>query len=324
MKDGTDWSPSLAVYGDLGNDNAQSLTRLQEEVQMGMYDAILHVGDFAYDMDTDDGLIGDSFMEQIEPLAYVPYMTCPGNHERRGNFTQYKNRFSMPGSPDSLMYSFNMGPVHFVSFSTEVYYYLQYGIKPVINQYEWLKKDLQEANKPENRKLRPWIITYGHRPMYCSPTIYPIQDDCVNMNALSRVGIPSLHLYGLEDLLMENGVDLSIWAHQHSYERMWPIYNYTILNGTASESDPYHNPRAVVHVTTGSAGCREKHAEVTQDRPYYVAYRNRDYGYSRLKVFNSTHLRFQQVSDDQDGKIVDTFYITKTKHESFPLPHPKV
>lgn len=36
----------------MGNENAQSLVRLQEETQRGLYDAILHVGDFAYDMDT--------------------------------------------------------------------------------------------------------------------------------------------------------------------------------------------------------------------------------------------------------------------------------
>ena len=84
----------------MGNENAQSLVRLQEETQRGMYDAILHVGDFAYDMDTvrwnivcnrginlivqDDGLIGDAYMRQIESIAaYVPYMTCPGNHEEK-------------------------------------------------------------------------------------------------------------------------------------------------------------------------------------------------------------------------------------------------
>jgi len=48
----SNWSPSFAVFGDLGNINAQSLPRLQEEVQRGEYDAILHVGDFAYDMDS--------------------------------------------------------------------------------------------------------------------------------------------------------------------------------------------------------------------------------------------------------------------------------
>lgn len=30
----------------------------------------------------DNGRIGDEFMRQIESIAaYVPYMTCPGNHE---------------------------------------------------------------------------------------------------------------------------------------------------------------------------------------------------------------------------------------------------
>ena len=48
----TDWSPRLAVYGDLGNENAQSLPRLQRETQSGFYDMILHVGDFAYDLNT--------------------------------------------------------------------------------------------------------------------------------------------------------------------------------------------------------------------------------------------------------------------------------
>ena len=114
-------------------------------------------------------------MEQIEPIAaYFPYMTCPGNHEHKGfeifqslptlkhccevycifltllkcfqlcrNFSQYKNRFTMPGKANSMMYSWNMGPIHFVSFSTEVFYYLQYGIKPIVTQYQWLKKDLE-------------------------------------------------------------------------------------------------------------------------------------------------------------------------------------
>lgn len=47
-----------------------------------MYDAVIHVGDFAYDMDSQNSLVGDAFMNQIQSLAgYVPYMVCPGNHE---------------------------------------------------------------------------------------------------------------------------------------------------------------------------------------------------------------------------------------------------
>ena len=77
------WSPHIAIYGDMGNTNAQSLPRLQRyiqynhwisfhvilfrheihifpsfirqyfrEAQEGMYDMVIHVGDFAYNMDT--------------------------------------------------------------------------------------------------------------------------------------------------------------------------------------------------------------------------------------------------------------------------------
>ena len=39
------------MYGDMGNKNARSLARLQEEAQKGHFDMVLHVGDFAYNMD---------------------------------------------------------------------------------------------------------------------------------------------------------------------------------------------------------------------------------------------------------------------------------
>ena len=60
---------------------------------------IIHVGDFAYNMATDNGRVGNEFMKQIEPIAaYVPYMTCVGNHEYYEDFnmSNYKAHFSMP------------------------------------------------------------------------------------------------------------------------------------------------------------------------------------------------------------------------------------
>lgn len=313
MQDNVDWSPQLAIYGDMGNINAQSLPRLQEETQRGMYDAIIHVGDFAYDMNTDDAQVGDEFMRQIETIAaYVPYMTCPGNHEEAYNFSNYKARFSMPGDFDGMMYSFNMGPIHFISISTEFYYFLGYGIKEVIKQYYWLENDLKEANKPENRKLRPWIITYGHRPMYCSNLN---EDDCTYHQTFVRVGLPFLNWFGLEDLFYNYGVDLEIWAHEHSYERLWPIYNYTVYNGSTEE--PYRNPGAPVHIITGSAGCEEGREHFTPTYPEWSAFRSSDYGYSRLQVFNSTHLYMEQVSDDKEGDVIDRMWLIKDQHDSY-------
>ena len=52
---------------------------------------------------------------------------------------------------------------------------------------------------------------------------------------------------------MEYKVDVAIWAHEHNYERFWPMYNYTVKNGTNNPSQPYTDARAPLHIITGSA-----------------------------------------------------------------------
>lgn len=316
MPSGQDWSPKFAVFGDMGNDNAQSLPRLIEETKQGDYDAILHIGDFAYDMANDNGKVGDSFMNKIQPIAaYLPYMTSVGNHEWHSNFSQYVNRFNMPnsdsvsfGGDNNHFYSLNIGPIHIISFSTEFYYFIFYGLEQVGRQYEWLKQDLMNANKPENRAKQPWIVTMGHRPMYCTNQN---SNDCTKFDDRVRTGLPYIKKYGLEELFYSNGVDVEFWAHEHSYERLWPIYDYTVFNGT--EEEPYRNPGAPVHITTGSAGCKEIHDQFRPSRNF-SAFRSTDYGYTRMQVFNSSHLYMEQVSDDKGGKIIDSIWIVKDKH----------
>lgn len=308
--DHADWSPSLAIYGDMGVVNAASLPALQRETQSGQYDAIIHVGDFAYDMDWENGEVGDEFMRQVETIAaYLPYMVCVGNHEEKYNFSHYINRFSMPGGSDNMFYSFDLGPVHFIGFSTEVYYFTKFGIKQIVMQYDWLERDLIEANKPENRKKRPWIITYGHRPMYCSNDN---GDDCANHETIVRKGLPMLDFFGLEPLFYQYGVDIELWAHEHCYERMWPMYNYTVFNGSLAE--PYVNPGAPIHIISGAAGNHEGREPFFKRMPPWSAFHSQDFGYLRLKAHNGTHLHFEQVSDDKKGEVIDSFWVVKDKH----------
>ncbi|XP_067935187.1 acid phosphatase type 7-like isoform X2 [Watersipora subatra] len=275
-----DWAPWLAIYGDLGSSNGQSIMRLQQEVVRNTIDVVLHVGDFAYDLDSDSGRVGDAFMRQIEPIAaYVPYMTSVGNHEHAQNFSHYRARFTMPGHTDGMYYSYDVGRAHIVSLSTEVYYY---GTKAeAAEQLRWLEADLTTLN----RRKTPWLIVLGHRPMYCA---VKDRSDCNYASNPVREE--------LEFLLYKHGVDLAIWAHEHEYERMYPVYNYTVCNGSAEA--PYKNPRAPVHLITGSAGCVERHTPFRL-KPPFVAINNGDYGYTKLRVLNSTHLYFEQISDDQ-------------------------
>ncbi|XP_015791635.1 acid phosphatase type 7 [Tetranychus urticae] len=317
IKNGSDWSPRLAIFGDLGNDNAKTLPRLQEDAQSGQFDAIIHVGDFAYNLDTDNARVGDQFMRQIEPIAaYVPYMTAVGNHEQAYNFSNYVNRFSMvdskTGEINNHFYSYDVGPVHFITFSTEFYFFTNYGRSQLHTQFEWIKNDLIEATKPENRALRPWIVTIGHRAMYCN-LHFPNYTECLNRQTNFRKG--DSEFPGLEDLFYQYGVDLEIWAHEHLYERLWPIYDEQVYNGSLSE--PYTNPGAPVHITTGSAGCYEGIEYNVMEQAEWSAKRIYDYGFSIVTIHNSTHLSFEQLSAEKGHKVVDKFTLIKDNHDSY-------
>lgn len=185
--------------------------------EMGLYsdgedDAtmILHVGDFAYNMDDDNGRVGDQFFRNIEQIAaYVPYMVSIGNHENSGiglaHFTESFRLMPVNSgaqvktqngqAPNNWYYSWDDGLVHYVAISTELYSEagsIETGVD-VFSQHTWLAEDLKKAN--DNRQQVPWIVVHGHRSLYCS-----CDGDCDAGALLLRAG--------LEKLLFDNGVDL--------------------------------------------------------------------------------------------------------------------
>ena len=63
----------------------------------------------------------------------------------------------------------NLVLIYFLnSYTTELFFDDNKDPSAAIEQRQWLLADLREANRPENRAKRPWIIAYGHRAMYCS------------------------------------------------------------------------------------------------------------------------------------------------------------
>ena len=57
----------MAVFGDLGIENGRSIPQLKDEAQRGMYHAVFHIGDFAYDMDS---VWYDSHSEAIKKKSH--------------------------------------------------------------------------------------------------------------------------------------------------------------------------------------------------------------------------------------------------------------
>lgn len=302
---------------------------LAREVSRGDYDMILHGGDLAYDLHADRGTVGDEFMMDIQPVASrVPYMVAPGNHESFDNFSHFKNRFTMPGweTRENLFWSVDAGPVHFIIYNTEAYFDGPVNAT-VSEQYRWLEEDLQKAQA--NRAAVPWIIVQGHRPFYCNVAgTDPTTGErlCDGEQEQSRIGPTEQRgLLGMEDLFYKYGVDLALFGHVHDYSRYFPVYNHTVLNGTADPKEPFTDPRATVYLTIGGAGNPEMpqppknkqcsawdmscmHMRSTPwsvcEMGYFPKCPNFNYG--RATVVNTTHLHWEQVSVTIPGKFDNT------------------
>jgi hypothetical protein len=212
----------FGIWGDMGFANSQILKSVTAEVEGGAFDMILHVGDFAYDMHSDNGHTGDDFMNAIQPLASrVPYMVDVGNHEQEQNFAHYTERFrNLPIStnttvltdngiaPNNWYYSHAYGNVLFIAISTEILFVQNKQAREHVKlQYEFIENELKNAD----RAVTPWIVVHGHRPMYCS-----CDTDCDFGAHMVRTNGYVLHgKYDLEELFHKYGVDFYIAGHEH-------------------------------------------------------------------------------------------------------------
>eukprot|EP01088_Endostelium_zonatum_P019381 TRINITY_DN6658_c0_g1_i2.p1 TRINITY_DN6658_c0_g1~~TRINITY_DN6658_c0_g1_i2.p1 ORF type:complete len:303 (-),score=51.76 TRINITY_DN6658_c0_g1_i2:52-960(-) len=289
---------SYGVVGDMGTyiPCGWAVTQqIVEDNKKNPLDMMIHAGDIAYagvasgaDGEIED--IWDVWGNQIEPIAsIVPYMFAVGNHEGYYNFTSYRNRFIMPGgnlvanSSATFWYSINHGFVHYVFISTEHDYLVN---SP---QYNWLKNDLKMASQNQTRKIWPWIIVVGHRPMYSSDHFEYDQ-----------------HRYGavfqknIEPLFQEYGVDVYLSGHMHMYERSWEMkYGKRVQKGE----------KGVVMVVQGTGGVFPD-LEWNSPEPEWSAYRSDDWGYGRMRV-SEKELNYEFLHQE-NGDIVDRFSIVKS------------
>ena len=215
----------------------------------------------------------------------------------------------MPGSSwpmlsTGLFYSIDIGPIHFVTLNTEVFFSQK---EQLDSQLKWLKEDLQKANS--RRESHPWIIVLGHRPMYCSLT----NNSQLPSNDKKEDDECLIVRTKLENILFEEGVDLYIAGHQHNYERSWPVYK-----GTAFHRN-YINPKAPIHIVNGAMGYQYIVDDFKGLQPAWSAVRlcNKEKElYGKLEVLNSSHLAWE-VYAAENNALEDSILIVQHQHGSF-------
>jgi 3',5'-cyclic AMP phosphodiesterase CpdA len=299
----------VLVYGDFGVDvkTKSTILSLTQEVSSLKYDAIIHNGDFAYDFCSDKGKTGDQFMNYIEPIASkLPYMVSQGNHEGKEIVLHYKHRFQMPGQSSNFYYSFNIGLVHFVSYSTEFIFEDKDDDQKA--QMEFLKSDLSHLN----RTRYPWLVVFGHRPLYCSPDNSD-RDDFTNFLKRKNKDCDEdaeKVRNAFENIWHEYKVDIVIQSHVHSYERLATIYNNAAVKCEVENKNLCKNASAPVYIVTGAPGQKESRAPASETPLPFSKIQDDNWGYSRMTTFNHTHLLWEQVASSSQ-KVVDTLWLTK-------------
>jgi hypothetical protein len=181
----------FVVFGDSGGATADQQSVL-EQVFTVDHDFVLHTGDIAYDKGSLAQFERKHFAVYQSLFRMVPHFPTPGNHEYdTADAGPYLEVFELPDNGDpsdpERYYSFDWGPVHFVSIDSN---------RLGDAEEQWLEQDLAASEQP-------FIVAYDHHPPFSSG------EHGSNGNVQARV-VPHL---------VENGAQLMFSGHDHDYER---------------------------------------------------------------------------------------------------------
>ncbi|HZC49082.1 MAG TPA: metallophosphoesterase [Nitrososphaeraceae archaeon] len=212
---------NFAAAGDWGctDDTTDTVNNIVDKNP----ELVLGLGDYSYDEDP-----ADCWLKKVKPINDKMKIAI-GNHDME-RLNIYTNHFGLR----EQYYSFNYYNVHLVALSTELTY------KPFSSQYEFVENDLSRAASDPNID---WIVVYFHKQMYASPSNH---DDYPTLRSTYH---PLFYKYG---------VDLVLQAHNHNYERTYPIkfnsnspFNPTV---TTTNTNTYTDPDGQIFATIGTGG----------------------------------------------------------------------
>ena len=212
----------------------------------------------------------------------IPMITCIGNHEvyypqpsdydPENEATNYYEQFCLPGN--ERWYSLDFGPdLHITVLDSEIL-----SRSDAWNeQLSWLESDLAE------HESCTWKIAIFHRPAYSAG--YHGQktsgNDAVSRELIREDWVP---------LFDEYHVDLVVNAHDHDYERTYPLYDGTV------------QPYGTTYVVSGGWGAplRDVSSQL------WTAYSAKKYNFTVVDISEDTlHMR----AVDRYGETFDENYI---------------
>jgi hypothetical protein len=284
---------NFAAAGDWGcssntNNTIHSMQSKNPELVLGL-------GDFSYKN------TAGCWLQMVDPIDEKMKIII-GNHESEplSLLNQYMSHFNLT----KQYYSFDYQNVHFIAMSTELSW------DKSSSQYKFVKDDLLKASIDPNID---WIVVFYHDLAYTSPSVKHAK------SSLRDTYHPLFDRYN---------VDLVLQAHQHNYQRTYPLnYNSDSPSNpieTSNNTDTYNDTLGQIYATVGTGGVSitdgESQAEPLFDsgealydlksKASFVVMQFKGYGFLNIDVINNG-TTFDAKFYANDGTIKDQFSITK-------------
>ena len=276
---------NFVVAGDFGCDNIAKQTvsgmiKREPELMIGL-------GDLSYNKSA------QCWLDMVAPLDNGKRVKISfGEHDLDHGLALYKT-YVKHFQIVKPYYSFDYQNVHFLAMATGKNRIIPYNVSS--KQYQFVKDDLEKAH--DNKNI-DWIIVYQFRAFYSSLSAHPGLDE------LQEAYHPLFEKYG---------VDLVFQAHNHNYQRTYPIaFNKTSSSHpivTSKEPVDYDNHlHGQIFLTVGTAG-KEEH-ELLGNAPF-VMKQFQGHGFFNVEIKNNGKKLVGSFYDNTDMKILDQFNITK-------------
>ncbi|ETO30311.1 hypothetical protein RFI_06810 [Reticulomyxa filosa] len=297
---------------------------------------VIHNGDIAYNLNWENGCVGDRFLRDIEPIAsYVPYLTIPGDHEivnkrmyhQRASYSHYLHRFNGV----SYLSRANRSPFFFfcATFSLMNVCICDFcdtghgvgAIYVVLNSF--------------NYGNIHFIMLHSDPFLFAMVGSYQMESDLTeewdwlirDLRDVDRRGIIYdwgciVEVEGLRGL--RHGRNLEQLLHDFGVGGLRHATNLSLILTHVSlyalTQRNYDNPLSTVHVTNGNAGTMNNADTLSWLKPHFTAHRidgsdQTSVHFAHLIVHNDTRLTYNVW--DKHNRLLDTFDIYQSAHGPF-------
>jgi hypothetical protein len=245
---------------------------------------VLPLGDLSYDK------TATCWLDLISPFSDKLKVTLGFHDVNDGGskLNQYENTFGL----DKLYGSFDYRHVHFVTMASESKF------DKGSAQYKFIDEDLKKAS--QNKDI-DWIIVTTYGPFYTSPSTHKAE------KGLRDIYHPLFEKYK---------VDLVLQAHNHNYQRTYPIsYNSagdssepTVTNQLTTGYNSHTDGTLFAIVGTGGESFYPLKSQAA-----YVASQFDKFGFLNIDISNGNpHTKLTGTFyDNKGGDVKDQFTIEK-------------